>query len=80
MPPELAMELAQYAGEEALSPRELQVLKELARGNANREIAQTLNVTEGTVKAHMKSIIAKLGAKDRTHAVLLALKRGILEV
>jgi two-component system NarL family response regulator len=80
MPPELAIELAQHAGEAALSPREMQVLKELARGNANREIAETLNVTEGTVKAHMKSIIAKLGAKDRTHAVLLALKRGILEV
>lgn len=80
MPPELAFELAQHAGEEALSPREMQVLKELARGNANREIAAILNVTEGTVKAHMKSIIAKLGAKDRTHAVLLALKRGILEV
>lgn len=80
MPPELAFELAQHAGEEALSAREMQVLKELARGNANREIAAILNVTEGTVKAHMKSIIAKLGAKDRTHAVLIALKRGILEV
>lgn len=80
MPPDLAMELAQHAGQETLSPREVQVLKELARGNANREIAEILNVTEGTVKAHMKSIIAKLGAKDRTHAVLLALKRGILEV
>lgn len=80
MPPELAFELAQHAGEEALSPREMQVLKELARGNANREIAAILNVTEGTVKAHMKSIIAKLDAKDRTHAVLIALKRGILEV
>lgn len=80
MPPELALELAQHAGEEALSPRELQVLRELARGNANREIAEILNVTEGTVKAHMKSILLKLGAKDRTHAALLALKRGLLEV
>lgn len=80
IPPELAIELAEHADKETLSPRELQVLKELARGNANREIAQILNVTEGTVKAHMKSIIAKLGAKDRTHAVLLALRRGILEV
>lgn len=80
MPPELVIELAQHAGEEPLSLREMQVLKELARGNANREIAEILNVTEGTVKAHMKSILAKLGAKDRTHAVLLALKRGILEV
>lgn len=80
VPPEIALELAQHAGDDALSPRELQVLKELARGNANREIAEILNVTEGTVKAHMKSIIAKLGAKDRTHAVMLALKRGILEI
>jgi DNA-binding NarL/FixJ family response regulator len=80
VPPEIACELAMHAGEDALSPREIQVLRELARGNANREIAQILNVTEGTVKAHMKSIIAKLGAKDRTHAVMLALKRGILEV
>ena len=80
VPAEIAMELAQHAGEDCLSPREMEVLKELARGNANREIAESLNVTEGTVKAHMKNIFAKLGAKDRTHAVLLALKRGILEV
>lgn len=80
VPSEIAFDLAQHAGEDALSPREIQVLRELARGNANREIAEILNVTEGTVKAHMKSIISKLGAKDRTHAVMLALKRGILEV
>lgn len=80
VPPEIAIELAEHAGDDALSPREIEVLRELARGNANREIAGILNVTEGTVKAHMKSIISKLGAKDRTHAVLLALKRGILEV
>lgn len=80
VPPEIAIELAEHAGDEVLSPREIQVLRELARGNANREIAKILNVSEGTIKAHMKSIIAKLGAKDRTHAVLLALKRGILEV
>ena len=52
MPPEIAIELAQHAGGETLSPREMQVLKELARGKANREIAESLNVTEGTVKAH----------------------------
>ncbi|HEY6645087.1 MAG TPA: response regulator transcription factor [Povalibacter sp.] len=80
VPSEIAFELAQHAGDDVLSPREVQVLRELARGNANREIAETLKVTESTVKAHMKSIIAKLGAKDRTHAVMLALKRGILEV
>jgi len=80
VPPEIAIELAEHAGDDALSPREIQVLRQVAHGNANREIAAVLNVTEGTVKAHMKSIIAKLGAKDRTHAVLIALKRGILEV
>ncbi len=80
VPAEIAMELAQHAGEDDLSPREMEVLRELARGNANREIAESLSVTEGTVKAHMKRILSKLGAKDRTHAVLLALKRGILEV
>lgn len=80
VPAEIAIELAQHAGEDGLSLREMEVLRELARGNANREIAASLNVAEGTVKAHMKKILAKLGAKDRTHAVLLALKRGILDV
>ena len=80
IPPEVAMELAEYAGESTLSAREVQVLKGVARGNSNREIADQLSITEDTVKAHMKSILLKLGAKDRTHAVMVALKRGILEV
>lgn len=80
IPPDVAMELAEHAGESTLSAREVQVLKGVARGNANREIADMLSITEDTVKAHMKSILLKLGAKDRTHAVMLALKRGILEV
>jgi len=80
LPPELALELAQHAGERALSSREVEVLKAAARGNSNREIALLLHVSEDTVKAHLKSIYAKLEAKDRTHAVMLALKRGILEV
>ncbi len=80
VPPEIAIELAEHADDDALSPREIQVLRQVAHGNANREIAEILNVTEGTVKAHMKSITAKLGAKDRTHAVLLAIRRGILEL
>jgi two-component system, NarL family, response regulator len=79
LPPELALELAQHAGESALSPREVEVLKWVARGSSNREIAARLHVSGDTVKAHMKSILAKLEAKDRTHAVMLALKRGILE-
>ena len=80
VPPEIAIELAEHADDDTLSLREIQVLRQVAHGNANREIAEILNVTEGTVKAHMKSIIAKLGAKDRTHAVLLAIRRGILEL
>lgn len=80
LPPELAMQLAQYAGEPGLSNREIEVLKAAARGNSNREIALLLSVSDDTVKAHMKSIFAKLEAKDRTHAVMIALKRGILEV
>ena len=80
IPPEVAMELAEYAGESTLSTREVQVLKGVARGQSNREIADQLSITEDTVKAHMKSILLKLGAKDRTHAVMVALKRGILEV
>jgi two-component system NarL family response regulator len=80
LPPEIAMDLAQHAGERPLSAREVEVLKTAARGNSNREIALLLHVSEDTVKAHMKSILAKLEAKDRTHAVMLALKRGILEV
>lgn len=80
LPPELAMQLAQHAGEPRLSNREVEVLKAAARGNSNREIALLLSVSDDTVKAHMKSIFAKLDAKDRTHAVMIALKRGILEV
>ena len=80
VPPEIAIELAEHADDDTLSLREIQVLRQVAHGNANREIAEILNVTEGTVKAHMKSIIAKLGAKDRTHAVLLAIRRGFLDL
>ncbi len=80
LPPEIALELAQHAGESALSSREVEVLKGVARGNSNREIAVALHISEDTVKAHMKSILAKLDAKDRTHAVMVGLRRGILEV
>jgi len=80
IPPEVAVDMAQHAGESGLSAREVQVLKCVARGNSNREVAVVLGVAEDTVKAHMKTILAKLDAKDRTHAVMLALKRGILEV
>jgi two-component system NarL family response regulator len=80
LPPELAMELAEHAGQNSLTAREVAVLKAAARGNSNREIAVQLHVSEDTVKAHMKSIFTKLDARDRTHAVMVALKRGILEV
>lgn len=80
IPTEVALELAEHAGAGVLSSREIEVLKCVARGDGNREIAMRLHITEDTVKAHMKSIFTKLEAKDRTHAVMVALKRGILQV
>lgn len=80
IPPEVAAELAEHVGDGVLSAREIEVLKCVARGEANHEIAAQLHITETTVKAHMKSIFVKLDAKDRTHAVMVALKRGILQV
>jgi DNA-binding NarL/FixJ family response regulator len=77
---DVASALAAHRGEETLSPREIEVLALVAAGNSNREIAARLSVTEETAKAHMKHIIAKLGANDRTHAVTLALARGIFPV
>jgi two-component system NarL family response regulator len=80
IPPEVAMELAEHVDSESLTARETEVLKCVARGDANREVAERLHISEDTVKAHMKSILAKLSAKDRTNAVMIALRRGILEV
>src|SRR5208282_973181 len=79
IPPEIAAELAEHTGEEDLSPRELEVLGLIARGNANKEIAARLAITEETVKSHIRRILDKLRANDRTHAVTIALKRGILD-
>jgi len=67
-------------GEDLLSERELDVLRIAARGNSNKRIAAELGITEDTVKAHMKSILSKLDARDRTHAVVTAVKRGIIEI
>lgn len=78
IPPEIAMELAQYIGQSPLSTREVQVLNHAASGNSNRRIAQHLSISEETVKAHMKNVLCKLAANDRTHAVTIALKRGII--
>jgi DNA-binding NarL/FixJ family response regulator len=75
---DVAKALAAHRGEECLSPREIAVLRLVAAGNSNEEIGQLLSVSRETAKAHMKHIMAKLGASDRTHAVTLALARGIL--
>src|SRR6202040_3532625 len=79
IPPEVAAELADHAGDEDLSSREIDVLRLIAAGNANKEIAAQLSIGEETVKSHVTSILAKLGANDRTHAVTIGLKRGIIE-
>jgi DNA-binding NarL/FixJ family response regulator len=80
IPPEVAAELADHAGEDELSSREIDVLRLIAAGNANKEIAGRLSIAEETVKSHITNILAKLGANDRTHAVTTALKRGIIEL
>src|SRR5580658_8062226 len=79
IPTEIAEALAEHVADDALTEREVQVLRRVAMGTANKSIAAELSVSEATVKAHMKSILAKLGANDRTHAVTIALKRGFLE-
>jgi DNA-binding NarL/FixJ family response regulator len=80
IPREIAAELAAHVTDDALSPRELEVLKRVAAGNSNRLVADQLALSEDTIKAHMKSIMSKLAANDRTHAVTIALKRGIIDV
>jgi DNA-binding NarL/FixJ family response regulator len=80
IPPEVAAHLAEHMGEETLTARELEVLQQVAGGNRNRDIAGRLFITEETVKVHIKHIMAKLGAKDRTEAVSIALRRGIIRL
>jgi DNA-binding NarL/FixJ family response regulator len=80
IPAEIAVEMAQHHSDDALTQREIEVLHEVAAGNANKMVAQRLNISEETVKAHMRSILSKLGANDRTHAVTIAVKRGIIEI
>jgi DNA-binding NarL/FixJ family response regulator len=77
---EVATELAEHATDDALSAREVEVLRLISGGNANKEVAAQLSITEETVKVHVKSILSKLGANDRTHAVTIGLKRGIIEL
>lgn len=80
IPPEIAGDIAVHVSDDSLSAREIEVLRLVAAGNANKRVAAHLGISEDTVKAHMKSILAKLSANDRTHAVTIALKRGIIEV
>jgi DNA-binding NarL/FixJ family response regulator len=77
---EVAAEIAEHATDNALTPREIDVLRLIAAGNANKEIGAQLSLTEVTVKSHVKNILAKLGASDRTHAVTIGLRRGIIDL
>jgi DNA-binding NarL/FixJ family response regulator len=80
IPPELAAHLAEHLGEEALTEREIEVLRHIAGGNRNRDIAELLFISEETVKVHIKHIMEKLGATDRTQAVAIAVRRGIIQL
>ena len=78
IPPEVAARLAEHLGEEDLTPRELEVLRLIRDGYKNKQIADQLSISENTVNFHIKNIVDKLGAKDRTHAVTIAVRRGLL--
>ena len=80
IPPDVAAELADHAIDDALTSREIDVLRLIAGGNANKLIADRLSIAEETVKGHVKNILSKLGASDRTHAVTIAVKRGIIDL
>jgi len=77
--PEVSFQLAEHATDDALTPAEVRVLRLIAEGNANKEIAAHLSVSEETVKSQVRNILSKLGANDRTHAAMIGLKRGIIE-
>jgi DNA-binding NarL/FixJ family response regulator len=77
--PEISYQVAEHATDDALNAGEIEVLRLIASGNANKEIAAQLSVPEETVKGRVRSILAKLDAKDRTHAAMIGLKRGIIE-
>jgi DNA-binding NarL/FixJ family response regulator len=78
--PEVAVQVANHAADTLLTLREIDVLQLVAEGNANKVVADRLAITEDTVKAHVRNILSKLGANDRTHAVTIALKRGIISL
>jgi len=77
--PEVSFQLAEHATDDALTPAEVRVLRLIAQGNANKEIAAQLSISEDTVKGQVRNILSKLRAKDRTHAAMIGLKRGIIE-
>ena len=79
VPSEIAAGIVEHVAEDALTDREIEVLRKVATGTSNKAIASQLSLSEATVKCHMKSILSKLGANDRTHAVTIAMKRGFLD-
>jgi DNA-binding NarL/FixJ family response regulator len=80
IPPEIAAQLANHMSDETLSAREIEVLQQVAEGNRNRDIADRLFISEGTVKVHIQHIMDKLGASDRTQAITIAVRRGIIHL
>ena len=78
--PEVSFQLAEHATDDALTPAEVRVLRLIAQGNANKEIAAQFSISEETVKGQVRNILSKLGANDRTHAAIIGLKRGIIEI
>jgi len=78
--PEASYEIAEHAMDDALTPAEINVLRLIAAGNANKQIADQLSITEETVKSRVKNILSKLGANDRTQAAMIGLKRGIIQL
>ena len=78
--PEVSCQIAEHATDDALTPAEISVLRLIAAGNANKQIADQLSITEETVKSRVKNILSKLGANDRTHAAVIGMKRGIIEL
>jgi DNA-binding NarL/FixJ family response regulator len=78
--PEVSYQVAEHAADDSLTPAEIAVLRLIAAGNANKQIADQLSITEETVKSRVKNILSKLGANDRTHAAMIGLRRGIIEL
>src|SRR5262249_39730384 len=80
IPPEIASQLAEHLSDESLTPPEVEVLSHVAEGNGNRDIANLLRISEETVKVHVKHIMEKLGARDRSQAITIAVRRGIIQL